>query len=32
MEAIAQNVPLEGEQGGVVFSLPVDGIEGLTLD
>lgn len=29
MEAIARSVPLEGEQGGVVFSLPVDGIEGL---
>ena len=32
MQAIAQSVPLEGEQGGVVFSLPVDGIEGLALD
>ena len=25
-------VPLEGEQGGVVFSLPVDSIEGLSMD
>lgn len=30
MRAIAREVPLEGEQGGVVFSLPVDGIEGLS--
>ncbi len=32
MQAIARSVPLEGEQGGVVFSLPVDSIEGLNLD
>ena len=32
MRTIAQNVALEGEQGGVVFSLPVDEIEGLALD
>lgn len=31
MRAIAQSVPLEGEKGGVVFSLPVDSIEGLSL-
>lgn len=30
MRAIARSLPLEGEQGGVVFSLPVDGIEGLS--
>ena len=29
MRAIAQSLTLEGEQGGVVFSLPVDSIEGL---
>lgn len=29
MRAIARQVPLEGEKGGVVFSMPVDGIEGL---
>ena len=32
MRAIAQTIPLEGEKGGVVFSLPVDGIEGLTME
>ncbi len=32
MQAIARSVPLEGEQGGVVFSLPVDSIEGLSMD
>ena len=32
MQAIARSVPLEGERGGVVFSLPVDSIEGLNLD
>lgn len=32
MKAIADSVPLEGEQGGVVFSLPVDSIEGLAMD
>lgn len=31
MQAIAQSVPLEGENGGVVFALPVDSIEGLSL-
>lgn len=30
MRAIAREVPLEGEKGGVVFSLPVDSIEGLS--
>lgn len=32
MQAIADSVPLAGEQGGVVFSLPVDSIEGLAID
>lgn len=32
MRAIARSVPLEGEQGGVVFSLPVDSIEGVAMD
>ena len=31
MRAIAREIPLEGEKGGVVFSLPVDSIEGLTM-
>lgn len=31
MRAIAREIPLEGEKGGVVFSLPVDSIEGLTI-
>lgn len=31
MRAIARKIPLEGEKGGVVFSLPVDSIEGLTM-
>lgn len=32
MQAIADSVPLAGEHGGVVFSLPVDSIEGLVMD
>lgn len=31
MRAIAREIPLEGEKGGVVFSLPVDSIEGLAM-